>query len=97
MKGAVDFQPVEREVADIAERRIAGAEIIQGQRDAQRPQAMELRDHVFRVAEQNAFGEFEIDQRGADAGGLDRGGDRLEHVAAAELNWRQIDGDMQVG
>jgi hypothetical protein len=61
-KGTVDFQSIQRECLEVGERRIAGAEIIQGRLDAETMQAAHDVDGANRVAHQQALGNFQLQQ-----------------------------------
>jgi hypothetical protein len=60
-EGAVDLHLLQREIVQVAEARIAGAEIVERDPHAER---MQLRQHVVRqlgVAQQRGFGDLDLE------------------------------------
>ena len=60
-EAAVDLQFVEHRLVQIADRRIAGAEIVERDADAERAQALQHVERRAVVAEEHALGDFELD------------------------------------
>ena len=60
-EAAVDLQFVEDGLVQIADRRIAGAEIVERDADAERAQALQHVERRAVVAKENALGDFELD------------------------------------
>ena len=60
-EAAVDLELVEHGLVQIADRRIAGAEIVERDADAERAQALQHIEGRAIVAEEHAFGDFELD------------------------------------
>ena len=60
-EAAVDLQFVEHRLVQIADRRIAGAEIVERDADAKRAQALQHVERRAVVAEEHAFGDFQLD------------------------------------
>ena len=60
-EAAVDLQLVEHRLVQIADRRIAGAEIVERDADAERAQALQHVERGAVVAEEHAFGDFELE------------------------------------
>ena len=58
---AVDLDLVEREALQIAEARIAGAEIVERDADAHAAQRMEDRDHASRAFQEDRFGDLDLE------------------------------------
>src|SRR4051812_24578344 len=58
-EAAVDLQFVEDGLVQIAERRIAGAEIVQRNADAERPKPLQHVERALAVAEEDRFGDLE--------------------------------------
>ena len=82
-KGAVNLQSVEGKFLQVAEARIAGAEIVKRDAHAERAQGLEPRLRLPRIVDENAFGHFEDDTRGGDAGlGHDRA-DKIDEAGIA--------------
>ena len=94
-KGAVDLELVERKFLQVAQARIAGAEIVERDADAQRAQSFEPLLRLLRVIDQDAFGHFEDDARRRDAGFGHDGADQIDQPAVANLHRRKIDRDRQ--
>ena len=81
----------------VAEARIAGAEIVQRDAHAERAQGLEARLRLPRIVDENAFGHFEDDTRSGDAGlGHDRA-DKIDEAGIADLQRREIDRHEQTG
>ena len=66
-EAAVDLQFVEREALQIAQRRIAGAEIVEGDADAERAQRMEQLQRRFAAFEEDRFGDLDLEPVGSEA------------------------------
>ena len=66
-EGAVDLDLVEGEAAQIAERRIAGAEIVHADAHAELAQLMQHVEHGRIVLQQDGFGDFQLEPRGREA------------------------------
>ena len=58
----VDLENVDREVAQMRERRVAGAEVVDRDPDPQRPEAVELAHDLEAVPEQQALRDLEREQ-----------------------------------
>ena len=64
---AVDLETVDRQSGEIAQARIAGAEVVDRDQHAERDQPVEDRDRCFAVLDQHPLGDLEL-QRAAPAG-----------------------------
>ena len=93
---AVDLDLVEREGAQIAERGIAGSEVVHGDARTQRAQGVQLLDHLIGAVEQHVFSYLEIEALRIETGSLQRLLHRLQDIADAELHGRQIDRELDV-
>src|SRR3954451_860669 len=92
-EGPVDLELVEGEALEVAERGIAGPEVVHGEPDAERPQAGEDRRRLFRVADQHALGDLELEPGRLDAV-LGQGlAHRLDQAVLAELDRGEVDRD----
>ena len=60
-EAAVDLQLVEDRLVQIADRRIAGAEVVERNPDPERAKPLEYVESQAVVAEEHAFGDFELD------------------------------------
>ena len=63
----IQFQALDRQQFEVGERRIAGTEIIDGQRHAQLAQAAKNADHGFGVLHGHGLGDFKFKIGGTDA------------------------------
>ena len=68
-EAAVDLDLVEREAAQIAQRRISGAEIVQRDAHADVAQVLQQGERRVVVADQHGFGDLELQPAGGQAGG----------------------------
>ncbi len=89
-EGAVDLDLAEREFLQVAQARIAGAEIVERDAHPERAQRFEPLQGLLRVVDQNPFGHFEDDARRRDAALGDDGGDQIDQLAVADLDRRQV-------
>ena len=89
-EGAIDLDLAEREFLQVAQARIAGAEIVERNADAERAQRFEPLQGLLRVFDQNAFGHFEDDARRRNAAFGNDGGDKVDQLAVADLDRRQV-------
>src|SRR5205823_12946297 len=67
----INLEAVQRETVQIAERRVAGSKVIHVQVNAKTSDVLKNRDHILRVADHSAFGQFQskggrVDSRGAE-------------------------------
>src|SRR5439155_1286787 len=85
-EGLVDLQRVDRQqLAQVAQRRVADAEVVDGQLDAER---LELAQHHQRrvgVGEHRALGDLQAQALGREAGLLEGLGDDGDELGRAEL------------
>ncbi len=91
----VDFDLVERCGAQIAERGIAGAEIVERQPDTDR---LELLEHTLGspgVAEENGFGDLKLEPVGLQPCGLEHSINEGRKIVMDELDRGDIDCDAQ--
>ena len=90
----VDLDLVERRLLQIAERAIAGAEIVEREADAERLQLGEGLVGGIAFGEEHAFGDLELEPLGANAGLLRDGCEIIvDDVRIVELERRQVDRD----
>ena len=95
-EAAVDLELVEREAAQIEQARIAGAEVVERKPHAERLEAEHRKLGGVDVAEQRAFGDFELEPRRVEPGFGEDAFDHVDKVGAAELQRRNVDGDDDV-
>ncbi len=60
---AIDFQRVDWQLGEVTERRKAGAEIVDGDGDAERTDGFEDFDAVLDIFHDQALGEFQFESR----------------------------------
>ncbi len=88
-QGAVDLDRAQMQPVQVAEAGVAGAEIVQRDRDAEPAQLVELVVDARVVVEQHVLGELELEQRRRDVG-------RLRSGSASRLAmppWRSCEGE----
>src|SRR5829696_2445614 len=91
----VDLEDVDREAAQVAERRVAGAEVVDGQ---QHPEPLELpQPHAHRldVADQDALGDLDGELARRQPRGLERVDHLGDQALLLELAAGQVDVDRQ--
>src|SRR5205814_9883327 len=93
---AVDLDLVERERAEIAQGRIARAEIVHRNADAETAQLMQRAYGQVVRGKQHGLGDFQFETRRRQPGAVERAHDGVREGLALELNRRQIDGDLDV-
>src|SRR6516165_5020948 len=86
-KAAVDLDLVEREALQIAERGIAGAEIVERDAYPDRTQLMQDRKGGLIVADQNRFGDLDLQSVRLQGGGGQCCRDPQRQRGAFQLNW----------
>ena len=89
----VDLDLVERRLLQIAERRIAGAEIVEREAHSERLQLGESFVGRFALGQEHAFGDLELEPVGADPGFPEVLGDHGDDRRIVELQRRQVDRD----
>ena len=95
-EGAVDLEPVERKFLQIVQARIAGAEIVERGRGAERAQGFELDLRFLRIVDQDSFRHFEHQTRRGHAGLAKDCADQIDEAGTSHLHRRQIDGHEQI-
>ena len=93
----VDLDLVERECGQAAERRIAGAEIVERQRNSDAPEPFDEGMVFQRAFQQHGFGDLDLQPLRRQPGILQRRLDHVEQFGLLELDRRQVDGDLDVG
>lgn len=66
-EGLVDFEEVQGQAFEVAEGRVAGAEIIDRQLDAQALELVQHRERFFGLAHDEVFGDFQLQAAGFEA------------------------------
>jgi hypothetical protein len=93
-EAAVDLDLGERERAQVAEARIAGAEIVHRDPHAQRGEPLEQRAHPGLVVEQHRFGDLQLEPLRLEPGHGQRRDRHRDKVAALHLRGRKVDRDL---
>ena len=91
---AVDLDRIDRKLAQERERRVAGAEVVEREVDAERSDALEVLEAVGDL-HRRGLGELDRDLLGVELEFLQRGFDLGDEVAAAELRGGRVDRDVE--
>ena len=95
-EGLVDLQRVEGKAHQIGERRIAGAEIVQRQADAECLQAGEELGRTLRIVHHQRFRQLQLEAVRRDPVALDDGLHVADQILADELAAGDVDRDEEV-
>src|ERR1700674_4207341 len=94
-EGAIDLDPVERKRAQIGQRRIAGAEIVHRNRNAERLDLPQHRKRPVEIANQRRLGDLDLEAPWRQAGLEQDLVQFLDEAGIVELHGRDVDGDLQ--
>src|SRR6185369_441002 len=86
----VDLQAVDRKSREVAQARVAGAEIVDRDLYPEALEALQYRNRFLPILDEHALGQLELERAGLDSGGLQRLRDRLGKALAAELARRNV-------
>src|SRR5205085_791972 len=86
---AVELDHVDREPAQIAERRMAGAEVVDGHLEARLTETVE-RAHGFVVSERKSLGDLELQELWVEATGGDDVEDLVVGARPAQPSGREV-------
>ena len=96
-EGPVDLEVVgHREVAQVVERGVAGAEVVDGDAHAEPLEPFERRDGVVHVVDERALGHLEAEPGRIEAGQVEHVGHHLDQLGIGELARRQVDRHLDV-
>nr|GFD49927.1 hypothetical protein [Tanacetum cinerariifolium] len=95
-EAAVDLDHVDREFLQITEGRVAGAEVVHRQRQAEGLQGLQLETRIFRRFQQQAFGELQLQQRRVELFFAQNVGERGHQLRVGELLGRDVDRHVQL-
>ena len=95
-EGPIDLDLVEWETAQIAQRRIAGAEIVERDANAEVSQPMQAGDHRLGVLHEHTLGDFQFEAVRRETRLGQCRPDALFEPRLLELDGRDVDGDAQV-
>ena len=90
-EGTVDLDLVDRQLAHIGERRVARAEIVDGQRDAETAQRVHYVDDLFGMIHERGFGEFETQRVGRQAEPVEQIADIIDEATVEQIMRRDVD------
>ena len=90
-EGTVDLERVDREALELRQRRVAGAEIVDGHAHAHGLDGAELLGRPSDIAHHHAFCDFELEQFRGHARILQHGDEVLQPIFVGELARRQVD------
>ena len=85
-EAAVDLQTVGRQADKVAQGRKAGAEIVDGDRHAERLERLQVLDNRLPAGQGDGFGNLKLKQRRIDVGAGDRLADDIEKTRMAKLD-----------
>ena len=94
-EGAVDLHLVDREALEVREARVAGAEVVDRDRDAELLQAPERAERDVGVLHGERLGDLELEQPRRQPGFLERLRHHLGELRIVELPRREVDRDLQ--
>ena len=95
-EGPVDLQNVHRELPQIGQRRVPGAEVVDGDLDAQLLQEVEPAHRGDGVPHEGGLGDFEDEHGGVETVGGERATDVVEELVGVELPHGDVDPDAGV-
>src|ERR1700692_3076310 len=87
----IDFNPVERKAAQITERRVAGSEVVHCDRAPERLELVENGQSGSIVAQENQFGDLQLQSFGREGSVRERVCDDLNEIGALQLGRRYVD------
>ncbi len=93
----VDLDQVEGQALEVAQRRVPGTEIVQREPYADPLELRHAADRVFHVAQQQAFGELELEPLRIGPGGRERSQHLRHEIGLAELPRAHVHRDGESG
>ncbi len=93
---AVDLEDVDRELAQVAQRRVAGAEVVDRQTDPEGLERPERRDGRLDVADEGRLGDLEREAGRVEPGRREDPRDVADEIGVGDLSTGQVDADRQV-
>ena len=91
------FKHVDREPLEVAQRRVAGAEVVDGQPHAEGPEVLQHLEPGRRVGHQRGLGDLEAQRRRLEAAPLERADHEVDEVGLGDLAGRQVHPHREVG
>ena len=95
-EGAVDLDLVERQLLEVGERRLAGAEVVEREPDAERAQRREHLGHALRIAHHGGLGDLALERAAGQAVLVEQLGHHRRQADVEHVGGRQVDRDGQV-
>src|SRR5581483_7778673 len=93
----VDLHRVERQLPDVADRRIARAEVVDGQTNAQVSNLGQFPTYGVDVLDQGGLGDLQAQLTRVRASGLEGPGDGGHEIGLHQLTGRHVHRDAEVG
>ena len=94
---AGDLERVDRELAEVAQREVAGPEVVDDGPDPSRADGLERRDRRRRGLEQGGLGDLEDEARRIEPGLAEDGLDAVDEAELLDLAGRDVDADERLG
>jgi hypothetical protein len=91
------LQRVDGQALEVGQGGVAGPEVVDGQVDAEGPEAAEALQHGLLVGGEDALGDLQHQLVRVQAGGVEGAGHILEQVGLLELADRQLDAQERMG
>src|SRR5271166_6465986 len=95
-EGPIDLDAVEREAEEIAQARIAGAEVVERNAHAVGPNGLKSAAHIAAIVKQRRLGDLEVQSSRGKIRGAKSVADRLHDVSVADLRRGQVDRNADV-
>ena len=95
-KALVDLELIQRQALEVGQRRVAGAKVVQRERDAVALELEHLLNRVFHILQQQAFGQLQLQFARIGAGVGNGVQHALHKIALVELPGADVDGNAQV-
>src|SRR5262249_40113936 len=92
----IDLDLIEREAAEIAERGIAGAEVVERNADAELLELVQDRQRVLAVLHEDPLGDFELEPVRRQSRFGENPRHSVDQVGSGKLHRRQIDRDLEM-
>ncbi len=90
-EGSVDLQLIHRKLVEMAERGVAGAEVVDGDANAERLQLLERGSHCRLIGHDHRFGDLEREQRGLKPAQVQGSGYIVHDLGVSQLPSRDVD------
>src|SRR5207253_192609 len=91
-----DLEAVDRQLAEVGERRVAGAEVVDGKADAHAPQRVHRLERDVELSHQRGLGDLEGHAVGRDRMPGEDAADLVEQVGSRQVAAGQVDVHRQV-